>query len=121
MTDRGDQATQTFGHDLAPLLMLMGIATTGLLMTLSYTFVEGKLHAPIALVHMVLVVATLVWIPFSKLIHIPQRLLKLAHFVYEHDSETTESANCRRCGSFRWGSGCFRQGFTEIPGKNAIS
>lgn len=96
-TDRGERATQTVGHDVVPLLILMAIAVTGLLMTLSYSFLEGQLHAPIAWLHMVLVVGTLVWIPYSKLIHIPQRVLKFAHLVYEHDADQSAPAICARC------------------------
>lgn len=96
--DRGDKATQTFMNDFAPLLLLMAIAITGLLMTVSYSFLGGMLHAPLAQIHCVLVCGTLLWLPYSKLFHIPQRSLKLAHMVYEHESAQQGQASCVRCG-----------------------
>ena len=98
LRDRGDQATQAFGNDIAPLLILLAIAITGLLMTVSYSFLGGAFHAPLAKVHMLIVIGTLIWLPFSKLFHIPQRTLKLAHMVYEHESGAGPKAECARCG-----------------------
>ena len=98
LRDRGDQATQTFGNDLMPLLILLSIAVTGLLMTISYSFLGGAFHSPLAKIHCVIVCGTLLWLPYSKLFHIPQRSLKLAHMVYEHESEPRGKASCLRCG-----------------------
>lgn len=98
MRDRGDQATQTFVNDLMPLLILLAIAITGLLMTISYSFLGGALHAPLAIVHCIIVCLTLLWLPYSKLLHIPQRSLKLAHMVYEYESAGAGPAECQRCG-----------------------
>jgi len=98
MRDRGDQAVQSFGNDFAPLLILLAIAITGLLMTISYSFLEGWMHAPLAKLHMLIVVGTLLWLPFSKLFHIPQRSLKLAHMVYNYHAERGPAASCARCG-----------------------
>ena len=98
MRDRGDKAVQTFGNDVAPLFVLWAIAVTGLLMTISYSFLNGVAHAPIAKIHMAIVVGALLWLPFSKLFHIPQRSLKLAQMIYEHESTIHGPANCARCG-----------------------
>lgn len=99
LRDRGDQAVQTFGNDIAPLLILLAIAVTGLLMTISYSFLGGAFHAPLAKLHCVIVVGTLLWLPFSKLFHIPQRSLKLAHMVYEENAKAGDQADCSRCGT----------------------
>ena len=107
--DRGDQATQTFGHDIMPLVCLLSIAVTGLMMTISYSFLGGRLHTPLATLHCIIVCGTLLWLPFSKLFHIPQRSLKLAHMVYEYESQPADEnagvsadqdgkACCSRCG-----------------------
>lgn len=96
--DRGDKAVQSIGNDFLPLLLLIAISITGLLMTISYSFLGGALHAPLASIHMVIVCGTLLWIPYSKLFHIPQRSLKLAHMVYEHESSLAGKAHCARCG-----------------------
>lgn len=95
--DRGDQAVQSMGNDILPLIILLSIAVTGLLMTISYSFAGGALHTPLANVHMFIVCGTLLWLPFSKLFHIPQRTLKLAHMVYEFESQRNGQAECERC------------------------
>lgn len=98
MKDRGDQATQTVGNDLMPLALLLAIAISGLLMTISYSFLGGALHSIVAIFHCIIVCGTLLWIPYSKLFHIPQRSLKLAHMVYEHESaQQSKEAVCLRC------------------------
>jgi hypothetical protein len=96
--DRGDQAVQTFGNDVMPLALLLAIAVTGLLMTVSYSFLGGVLHSPLAKIHMVIVCGTLLWLPYSKLFHIPQRTLKLASMIYQHESANDAKACCARCG-----------------------
>ena len=100
LTDRGDQATQTWGHDLAPLVCLLAIAVSGLLMTVSYSFLGGALHTPVTWFHCFVVCGTLIWLPYSKLFHIPQRSLKLAHMIYEHEAANNVAgkAHCTRCG-----------------------
>ncbi|MCA9218098.1 MAG: hypothetical protein KDB27_33735 [Planctomycetales bacterium] len=99
MGDRGDRATQTFGNDLVPLLLLQAISISGLLMTLSYSYFAGVWHRPLTIFHCVVVVGTVLWLPFSKLFHIPQRSLKLAQMIYEHESVKDGRANCMRCGN----------------------
>lgn len=99
LRDRGDQATQTFGNDIAPLLVLGAIAITGLLMTISYSFLGGAMHSQLAKIHCAIVVGTLLWLPFSKLFHIPQRSLKLAHMAYDYDAQKSPAAECARCGN----------------------
>lgn len=95
--DRGDQAVQTIGNDIMPLFILLSIAITGLLMTVSYSFLSGTGHAPLANLHMIIVCGTLLWLPYSKLFHIPQRTLKFAHMVYEFESQRNGPARCERC------------------------
>ena len=97
--DRGDRATQTWGNDLMPLALLLAIAATGLLMTASYSMFHGALHRPLAIVHFLVVVTTLIWLPFSKLFHIPQRSLKLASMVYEYEAGRRGQCTCTRCGN----------------------
>ena len=98
LRDRGDQATQTFEHDYLPLLLLLSVTITGLLLTLSYSAWEGFLHAPLAAIHCAVVCATLLWLPYSKLFHIPQRSLKLAHMIYQHESPAAGRQICDDCG-----------------------
>ena len=95
--DRGDQATQTLGNDIMPLALLLAIAISGLLMTASYSFLGGMAHYWMAIFHCGVVCITLLWLPYSKLFHIPQRTLKLAHMVYEHESARSGKVACERC------------------------
>lgn len=96
--DRGDAAVQTFAYDLLPLLALLSIAVSGLLLTASYAFFGGQFHTAIAGFHMVVVCLTLLWLPYSKLLHIPQRSLKLAHMICEFEYPDSGQAVCSRCG-----------------------
>lgn len=97
--DRGDAAVQTFAYDGLPLLALLLIAASGLLLTVSYAFFEGRFHATIACVHMIVVCTTLLWLPYSKLLHIPQRSLKLAYMICEFEFPQAGAAKCARCGA----------------------
>ena len=96
--DRGDAAVQTFAYDILPLLALLSIAVSGLLLTVSYAFLGGRFHSVIAGFHMVAVCLTLLWLPYSKLLHIPQRSLKLAHMICEFEYPVSGAVTCRRCG-----------------------
>ena len=96
--DRGDQAVQTVGNDVMPLVILLTIAITGLLMTISYSFLGGALHSSLAKIHMAIVCGALLWLPYSKLFHIPQRTLKLASMIYQHEVAQEPKACCARCG-----------------------
>jgi hypothetical protein len=94
--DRGDGAVQTFEHDWLPLLLLLTIALTGLSLTVSYTFMAGFAFPVLAWSHAVAVIATLLWLPYGKLLHIFQRSARVAHMVNE--ASKPEMAVCARCG-----------------------
>lgn len=97
--DRGDAAVQSFAYDVLPLLALLAIAVSGLLLTVSYAFLGGRLHESIAMFHMCVVCLTLLWLPYSKLLHIPQRTLKLAHMICEFEYPQLGAAVCVRCNT----------------------
>ena len=95
--DRGDGAVQTFEHDWLPLvLLLLAMAVTGLSLTVSYTFLAGFAFPVLAWSHAVAVIATLLWLPYGKLLHIFQRSARVAHMV--NDVSQPEMATCGRCG-----------------------
>jgi len=97
--DRGERAVQGFANDLVPLLLLAAVSCTGLGLFVSYTFFAGAGHPILVMIHAVVVIALLVWLPFGKLIHVPQRGLKLAHFFAEAEAEAEgTAAACARCG-----------------------
>ncbi len=96
MRNRGDQAVQTFAEDFMPLIALAVIAITGLLLATSYTWFDGAGYDIIALSHAVAVIGTILWLPFSKLLHVPQRSLKVAEMINAACDE--ERHHCQRCG-----------------------
>lgn len=104
-TDVGLLTTQRFGFDLVPLVLLFAIAVTGLALTASTLWWQGRFYSFIALVHEVLVVGWLVSIPFGKFFHIVQRPASVGVTLYQRvnqglpDAAATAGAlACRRCG-----------------------
>jgi MFS transporter, NNP family, nitrate/nitrite transporter len=98
VTDVGERATQTFWEDILPLLLIFAVTATGLALTVSYKFLGGRGHGLWAVVHMVAVVALLLYIPFGKLFHMFQRTCSLAVSRYKKVGATGPRAHCRACG-----------------------
>ena len=96
-TDPGERATQTFAEDILPLILILVVAATGLALTVSYKFLAGRGHSLWAVVHMVSVVALLLYIPFGKLFHMFQRTCSLCVSRYKRVGEAGPRAHCRRC------------------------
>ena len=94
----GAVAAQQFGTDLVPLLLLLAVATTGLMLSFSMHALHGAGYGVISLIHAVAVIATLLYMPFGKLFHIFQRPLHLGVTLYKHDNATAPPARCRLCG-----------------------
>ena len=69
LTDRGAAATQQFGEDVMPLVMLLAISVTGLMLTASFTWMKGYAYDFLAILHAATVIITLLWLPFGKLSH----------------------------------------------------
>ena len=107
LTDSGLLATQRFGFDLMPLVLLLAIAVTGLALTASSTWWGGKFYWFIALTHQVVVVLWLLSLPFGKFFHIIQRPASIGVSLYQQVNQDVEiysnhspigSGSCRRCG-----------------------
>lgn len=98
VTDAGERATQKFFEDILPLLLIFAVTVTGLALTVSYKFMAGRGHGLWALVHMVSVVALLLYIPFGKLFHIFQRTCSLSVSLYKKAGQHGPRAHCRGCG-----------------------
>src|SRR5690606_20740390 len=60
MRDRDAAVLQTFGEDFLPLIMLFAISITGLMLTVSYTWMEGYAYDFLAIFHAITVIFTLV-------------------------------------------------------------
>ena len=98
MRDEGAAALQLFAEDMLPLVLLFSVALSGLLLTVSYTWLEGYGYEFLALFHAVTVIFTLLWLPFGKFFHIFQRPAQLGVAFYKDVAAGSEPAACRRCG-----------------------
>ncbi|GAA2961982.1 MULTISPECIES: MFS transporter [Streptomyces] len=98
MKDRGAMTGQRFAYDMVPLLALIIISVTGLLLTFSSIFLHGGGYEFLALLHMVSVVFTLIYIPFGKFFHIAQRPAAVGMQLFKYTSrQDDEVFTCRRC------------------------
>jgi hypothetical protein len=97
MRDEGAAAVQLFSEDFLPLLLLFAVCLTGLLLTVSYTWLKGYGYEFLSLVHAVTVIFTLLWLPFGKFFHIFQRPAQLGVEFYKDAAARGEPAHCRRC------------------------
>jgi hypothetical protein len=98
MIDHGAVAVQQFGQDILPLLLLFAISVTGLMLTVSYTWMRGYAYEFLAILHAATVIVTLLWLPFGKLFHVFQRPAQLGVGFYKDAGARGQQAACRRCG-----------------------
>jgi hypothetical protein len=104
-SDVGLLTTQRFGFDLVPVVLLLAIAITGVALTASSGWWEGRFYWFISLTHQVVVVGWLLSLPFGKFFHIVQRPASIGVSLYqvvnqdvEHYGERPQTGACRRCG-----------------------
>jgi len=97
--DHGAAAVQQFGEDFLPLILLFAISVTGLMLTVSYTWMKGYAYDFLAILHAITVIFTLLWLPFGKFFHIFQRPAQLGVSFYKDLAERSTPAACRRCGT----------------------
>lgn len=98
MRDEGAVALQLFMEDFLPLILLFAVSITGLLLTVSYTWLQGHGYEFLAILHAITVIFTLLWLPFGKFFHIFQRPAQLGVEFYKDVAAREETARCRRCG-----------------------
>jgi hypothetical protein len=98
MRDEGAAAVQFFAEDFLPLILLFAVSLSGLLLTISYTWLKGYGYEFLALFHAVTVIFTLLWLPFGKFFHIFQRPAQLGVEFYKDVAAREAPAHCRRCG-----------------------
>jgi hypothetical protein len=104
-TDAGLLATQRFGFDLLPLVLLIAIAVTGLALTASSAWWSGRFYSFISLTHEVVVVVWLLSLPFGKFFHIVERPATIGVTLYQTVSQDTApgepasaAGRCAGCG-----------------------
>jgi hypothetical protein len=110
ITDAGLLATQRFNFDLMPLVLLFAIAVTGLALTASYDWWDGRFYWFLSLTHQVVVVLWLISLPFGKFFHIIQRPASIGVTLYQQVNQDIEhygsaaataqlpAGTCARCG-----------------------
>lgn len=97
MRDRSAAAVQEVIEDFMPLILLFSISLSGLLLTVSYTWMKGYAYDFLAVLHAITVIFTLLWLPFGKFFHIFQRPAQLGVSFYKEAGAKSEPALCRRC------------------------
>lgn len=98
MRDEGASALQTFTEDFMPLILLFAVSLSGLMLTVSYTWMLALGYDFIKIFHATTVILTLAWLPFGKFFHIFQRPAQLGVEFYKDVAGRKEPAHCRRCG-----------------------
>lgn len=97
--DRDVKVTQRAEFDLFPLFILLAVTVTGLILTVSYTFLHGWMHHYLTLIHQVTVVILLVYFPFGKLFHLPIRPLATAVPMNYQEEVKVDTRACKKCGT----------------------
>ena len=96
--DEGDSATQRFDLDLLPLVLLIAVSVTGLMLTASETWLQGRNFGTLAFLHELTVILMLLGLPFGKLFHIVQRPAQLGVTIYKAEGEAEGRLACKSCG-----------------------
>lgn len=91
-------ATQRFGFDFVPLFLLLLISVTGLMLTGTDLFLEGRFHSAISLIHQAIVIMSILYLPFGKFFHIVERPAAIGIELYQKVSEAESQHECKRCG-----------------------
>jgi hypothetical protein len=98
MRDEAEIVTQRVDNDFVPLVMLFAVSITGLMLTVSNMFMEGKFYYWITTTHAVTVMLWLLFLPFGKFFHIFQRVANLGVWFYKAAGAEIKQAQCIRCG-----------------------
>ncbi|MBP1770902.1 MAG: hypothetical protein H6P99_65 [Holophagaceae bacterium] len=96
--DEGDTATQRFDLDLLPLVLLIAVSMTGLMLTASEKWLQGRNFATLAFLHELTVILLLLGLPFGKLFHVIQRPAQVGVSLYKADGESEGRFSCKGCG-----------------------
>ena len=97
LRDRGALATERSGDFLA-LAGLFAVSLTGLMLTASSLWLEGRFYSFLNTLHALTVILGLLYIPFGKLFHIFQRPANLGVAFYKAAGAEGVQARCWRCG-----------------------
>ena len=85
-------------RDWLALAGLFAVSVTGLFLTVSSLWLDGRFYSALNTLHAMTVILGLMYIPFGKLFHIFQRPANLGVAFYKRANETGPAMVCRRCG-----------------------
>ena len=85
-------------NDFLALAGLFAVSVTGLFLTVSSTWLDGRFYSALNTVHALTVILGLMYLPFGKLFHIFQRPGNLGVAYYRQADADGPAATCRRCG-----------------------
>lgn len=97
LRDPGALAVEREGDFLA-LAGLFAVSVTGLFLTASSLWLEGRYYSFLNNLHALTVILGLLYIPFGKLFHIFQRPANLGVHFYRDAGARSTQQECRRCG-----------------------
>ena len=95
--DRGAMALER-GGDFAVLAGLFAVSVTGLMLTASSLWMEGRFYTFLNNLHALTVIVGLLYIPFGKLFHILQRPANLGIAFYKKAGAESGLQTCAECG-----------------------
>lgn len=96
--DEAELAVQRFDNDFIPLFLLFAVSVTGLMLTVSNMYMEGKFYYWITTTHAATVMLWLMFLPFGKFFHIFQRIANVGVWFYKAAGAEAEQAKCADCG-----------------------
>lgn len=97
LRDPGALAVERSG-DFLPLAGLFAVSITGLMLTASNLWLEGRFYTFLTTTHALTVILGLMYIPFGKLFHIFQRPGNLGVAYYKREGAHGPQAQCADCG-----------------------
>lgn len=96
LRDPGALAVERAG-DFLPLAGLFAVSVTGLMLTASNLWLEGRFYTFLTTTHALTVILGLMYIPFGKLFHIFQRPGNLGVAYYQREMAQGTQARCAEC------------------------
>jgi nitrate reductase gamma subunit len=97
LRDAGALAVER-SNDFLALAGLFAVSITGVFLTVSSVWLEGRYYSALNTLHAMTVILGLMYIPFGKLFHIFQRPGNLGVAYYKRANAEGPAAICRRCG-----------------------
>ena len=95
--DPGALATER-SNDFLALAGLFAVSVTGLALTASNLWMEGRFYVFLNTIHALTVILGLLYIPFGKLFHIFQRPASIGVAYYKREAAVGPQQRCTRCG-----------------------